>query len=229
MYLSKIEIGNSRDWLRRICQSGTRDALFREHQFIWGLFDNTPDQKRDFLYRREDQPGRPPFFYLLSQRQPLQDHADLNIQPRSFEPRLKTGDRLRFSLRANAVITRKADDHSKRRIRRDIIDAKVDEYKARFSDPDDRPPPSVIHQEAAEDWLTHQGQRHGFRIETLWVENHSYHRVRKPGDDNTRRFASLDLHGELTVDDPEAMVEALKTGLGRSKAFGCGLLLVRRA
>ncbi len=67
-----------------------------------------------------------------------------------------------------------------------------------------------------------------FQIETLWVENHAYHRVKKPHDSNTRRFASLDLHGELKVDDPEAVVKALKTGLGRSKAFGCGLMLVRR-
>lgn len=228
MYLSKVDIRDPRDWARRQCQSNARSALFREHQFIWELFDNAPDQLRDFLYRREDRPGTTPFFYVFSQRQPRQDDPGLDIQTRVFEPRLQAGDRLRFSLRANAVVTRKADDHSKQRIRRDIIDAKVDEYKARFSNPYERPSPAVIHQEAGEEWITRQGQQHGFRPDQVWVENHSYHRVSKPKDKNVRHFASLDLHGQLTVDDPDAVIAALQTGLGRSKAFGCGLLLVRR-
>ena len=228
MYLSKIEIRDARDWVRHACKTGMRNALFREHQFIWNLFNNSPDQQRDFLYRREDQPGRPPFFYLLSHRQPVQDHAGVVVQTRPFEPKLEPGYSLRFSLRANAVITRKADDHGKRRIRRDIIEARVDEYKARFPDSADRPPPAVIHQEAAEVWMQRQGERHGFEIDVLWVENHVFHHVHKPKDSNMRHFSSLDLHGELTIQEPGAFLEMLENGLGRSKAFGCGLMLVRR-
>jgi CRISPR-associated protein Cas6/Cse3/CasE subtype I-E len=42
------------------------------------------------------------------------------------------------------------------------------------------------------------------------------------------RFSTVDFSGELTVIDPTAFALALRDGLGHSKAFGCGLMLVRR-
>jgi CRISPR system Cascade subunit CasE len=39
----------------------------------------------------------------------------------------------------------------------------------------------------------------------------------------------LDLEGTLEVCDPQAFVAALGHGFGRGKAFGCGLMLIRRA
>lgn len=226
MYLSKVTLADPQAWCKR--RRKIRDALFGEHQMIWELFDNTPNQQRDFIYRREDGPGELPFYYVLSRRQPQYAGADLIYQSKEFSPLLKVGDRLQFSLRANAVITRKVDDHSNKRVRRDIIEAKVDEYKKQFPHPEDRPPPSIIHQEAAQDWLDRQGDVHGFSVDEFWVWNHRFHKVRKPGDPNIRRFASLDIRGQLTIADPEKTGEALRNGLGRSKAFGCGLLLVRR-
>ena len=43
------------------------------------------------------------------------------------------------------------------------------------------------------------------------------------------RFSTVDLSGELTVLEPEIFANALYDGIGHAKAFGCGLLLVRRA
>lgn len=226
MYLSKISLADPQAWFRR--RRKIRSDLFREHQMIWELFDNSPAQKRDFLYRREDRQGELPFYYVLSRRQPRYAGMDLIIQSKEFSPFLKTEDRLQFSLRANAVITRKVDHHSNKRIRRDVIEAKVDEYKKQFPRPEDRPAPYIIHQEAAEEWLKRQGDVHGFTVDEFFVENHVFHKVQKPGDPNIRRFASLDIHGRLTVADPKKTGEVLRNGLGRSKAFGCGLLLVRR-
>lgn len=225
MYLSKVQFDPARLRCRDLA---IHHDLFREHQMIWELFDNRSDTRRDFLYRREDRPGQLPFYYLLSAREPLGGEG-MRIDTKPYEPLLRVGDRLTFSLRANAVVTRKPDDHSKRRIRRDIIEARVDHYEAQFPAPEDRPPPAVIHQEAAEQWMNRQGAQHGFRLDTLRVSNHQYHKINKPGDSNPRRFTSLDLDGLLTVEDPAALRNALFGGLGRSKAFGCGLLLVRRA
>ncbi|MDX2120628.1 MAG: type I-E CRISPR-associated protein Cas6/Cse3/CasE, partial [Gemmatimonadota bacterium] len=39
----------------------------------------------------------------------------------------------------------------------------------------------------------------------------------------------LDLEGTLYVTDPSAFLGALGAGFGRAKAFGCGLMLIRRA
>ena len=41
-------------------------------------------------------------------------------------------------------------------------------------------------------------------------------------------WSALDFSGELTVIDPAAFIVALSKGIGPAKAFGCGLLLVRR-
>jgi len=40
--------------------------------------------------------------------------------------------------------------------------------------------------------------------------------------------STVDFQGILTVTDPELFRKALYEGLGKSKAFGCGLMLVRR-
>ncbi len=39
----------------------------------------------------------------------------------------------------------------------------------------------------------------------------------------------LDYEGVLTVEDPVLFLSALTVGFGRARAFGCGLMLVRRA
>jgi hypothetical protein len=41
------------------------------------------------------------------------------------------------------------------------------------------------------------------------------------------RFSTVDLTGELVVTDAERFATTLASGIGRAKAFGCGLLLVR--
>jgi len=41
------------------------------------------------------------------------------------------------------------------------------------------------------------------------------------------RFTTVDLPRELVVTDAERFAITLASGIGRAKAFGCGLLLVR--
>ena len=48
------------------------------------------------------------------------------------------------------------------------------------------------------------------------------------GKDENLRFSSANLFGELTVLDSGRVRSALPEGIGHAKAFGCGLLLVRR-
>ena len=43
------------------------------------------------------------------------------------------------------------------------------------------------------------------------------------------QFGVLDLVGTLDITDPAAFVIRLGQGFGRAKAFGCGLMLIRRA
>ena len=39
----------------------------------------------------------------------------------------------------------------------------------------------------------------------------------------------LDYEGELEVREPSAFLLAIRDGFGRAKAFGCGLMMIRRA
>ena len=41
-------------------------------------------------------------------------------------------------------------------------------------------------------------------------------------------FSEIDFAGALTVADPEKLRAALFTGIGRARAYGCGLMLVQR-
>jgi CRISPR system Cascade subunit CasE len=62
--------------------------------------------------------------------------------------------------------------------------------------------------------------------------------LRIDGDDTVRisrgggkpvEFGRLDFEGVIEVTNPAALLAAVVTGLGRARAFGCGLMLLRRA
>ena len=242
MYLSKITYSptHQAEMVKALTQHRN---LFHEHQMIWGLMPQDADSKRDFLYRK-DESERFPFYYLLSERLPDNIPDFLQVQSKAFSPHLVESGQYGFSLRANAVITRKADDISKRRIRRNIVEAKADEYKQRFPATGDRPSSAVIHHEAGEQWLSGQGEKHGFKLRDLSVSNHLFHKHQnKDSNSGRRQFASLDFDGTLEITNPEKFVQSMYSGrpnpdpkndslvrgLGRSMAFGCGLMLIRKA
>jgi CRISPR system Cascade subunit CasE len=90
---------------------------------------------------------------------------------------------------------------------------------------------------ALENWLTKQGERLGFELVVdddglSKLQNSSYlwhglpAKAKKKGDKSG--FSAVDFSGELQITDMSKFKEALFTGIGRSKAFGCGLLLIRR-
>ena len=79
---------------------------------------------------------------------------------------------------------------------------------------------------ACSKWLIECGRARGFEVDAakLSVEAYTQHR----GKDEKLRFSSVDFSGELTVLDAGKFGAALTQGIGHAKAFGCGLLLVRR-
>ena len=56
----------------------------------------------------------------------------------------------------------------------------------------------------------------------------AYEQSKASKRDHNIRFSAVDFSGELLVTNPELFQPALCNGLGHAKAFGCGLLLVRR-
>ena len=227
-------------------------GAYEEHQWLWERFFLAPrGTPRDFLFRRIDS-GVAARFYAVSERPPRTDVPGWEVKPIHYAPKVSIGERLRFDLRANPVITRSgevrpnADDSVKQRdkgtegraarhkiVRHDVVmDAKkrllAERGIARWSDWNDPDKPALyalVH-EACGRWLVAAGGNRGFSVDeaTLSVDAYTQHR----GKDQTLRFSSVDFSGELTVLDPTRFVTALTQGIGHAKAFGCGLLLVRR-
>lgn len=201
-----------------------------EHQWLWRLFPAPEGKPRDFLFRRRDV-GEIPRFYVVSKRPPLPQSTAWNIRTRDYAPALEIGARLRFDLRANPVVTPHA--HDGKRSRHDVV---MQEKKrllrerglARWQDwqDDDKPALYEIVRKTCGAWLRSRASRLGFQVdeESLAVDGYQRHSEK----DGRLRFSTVDFSGELTVINPTAFAVALRDGLGHSKAFGCGLLLVRR-
>ncbi len=218
MYLTRLTLLEHPDTGAIVRRLG--DA-YREHQMLWQLFDPDPDAERDFLYRRDVHRGRPRYF-LLSRRPPVNPLGLWHIDPpKRLEPRLQPRQRLAFSLRANPVVRRGRERH-------DVVMERKRRMNWKALPASERPPLMTLAHDAGVDWLRRQGERHGFRFdpEAVRVDGYRQHHCRRGG--RTIRFSTLDFTGLLTVTEPDAFVQALYQGIGPAKAFGCGLMLVRR-
>ena len=84
-----------------------------------------------------------------------------------------------------------------------------------------------------ENWLNAQGERLGFELvmgsdglNKLQNSGYAWHSLNSKG--KKAGFSSVDFTGRLCVTDKAKFEQALFHGIGRSKAFGCGLLMIRR-
>jgi CRISPR system Cascade subunit CasE len=166
----------------------------------------------------------------VSKRPPLTQSTAWNIQTRDYAPALEVGARLRFDLRANPVVTHA---HDGKRGRHDVV---MQEKKrllkerglARWQDwqDDDKPALYALVREACGAWLRSRASRLGFEVDevSLAVDGYQQHSEK----DGRLSFSTVDFSGELIVIDAAAFGTALSEGIGHSKAFGCGLLLVKR-
>jgi CRISPR system Cascade subunit CasE len=195
------------------------------HHLVWSLFADSPDRRRDFLWR-EERPGQ---FMALSSRPPEDAHGLFDLDYKPFAPLLEPGDILGFSLRANPVISRQTE-HGKRGQRHDVV---MDALRQATGADRAAERPGII-ASAGVAWLHRQGETHGFTpADNICVDGYETVRIvrqktsagKKPGP---IRFGRLDITGMLRVSDPPRFLAALAAGFGKSQAFGCGLMLIRR-
>jgi len=200
------------------------EAMDAHHRVIWSAFTEASDQ-RDYLWRAD---GRGTF-YTLSKHAPVESDF-VDVQSRPFTPALSPGDRLTFLLRANAVRTVTYPDDlapngKPRRRKQDVVMHKM------RSDDLDRSDRMDVAQTEGRHWLDRHGERAGFTVASSQVS--SYGTVTIPAGRGRRRgqphFGIMELTGSLEVADPDAFLPALSAGFGSAKAFGCGLMMIRRA
>lgn len=215
------------------------------HRILWLLFQHDADCTRDFLWRDEGA-GR---FMILSKREPADPHRLFEIETKEFSPALAPRDRLKFVLRANPVVNTKSPDAGyvkSERARGKRVDVVM---HALWSVPrDDRKVERArITREAGAAWLMAQGEKAGFKLvqeggRELVVDGYAQIPVERRKD--KRRPASysvLDLKGEIEIVDPTKFLRKaflggqdeagheIAPGFGAAKAFGNGLMLIRRA
>ncbi|GJD65409.1 type I-E CRISPR-associated protein Cas6/Cse3/CasE [Methylobacterium frigidaeris] len=135
---------------------------------------------------------------------------------------------------------------------------KKDEHRLKTLLPDDRQKLRLeIERDVLSGWLARQGRESGFRPVTapdadgvarpvLTIDGDIQRRLpydakrlretprRRNLTENPRHkhpavaFTTFDLDGEIVVEDPARFLAQLPKGFGRAKAFGCGLMLIRR-
>lgn len=196
---------------------GARTAA--AHRLLWSLFSGAADQSRDFLWR-EEAPGQ---FLALSSRPPADPDSLFEVECQEFAPVLAVGDRLGFRLRANPVVARAAAGKGRGK-RHDVV---MDALHA-------LPPGERAAQRLAKvaeiggAWIARQGEQAGFAL-TGAPSVDGYETVRLPREGAPPiRFGQLDIEGVLRVENPALFIARLAEGFGRSRAFGCGLMLIRR-
>ncbi len=201
--------------------------LDAHHRLIWSLFADNPDRRRDFLWRAEGG-GR---FTLLSARPPAQSALFEPVETRPFAPDLAVGDSLAFALRANATRTFEISTASvggrPRKAHRDVVMLALHNLprEARAAKR------MQFAQEAGAAWLEGQGARAGFDLINATVADYAVAAL--PGHVGRRahqpQYGILEATGEIAITDPAAFLARLAQGFGRARAFGCGLMLIRRA
>ena len=134
----------------------------------------------------------------------------------------KTGKRLGFEVRI----------HPTRRVRRPIGNngkTHIAEYDAFMMQALDSRKETRKREDVYRDWLSERLQRNGgARLESARLK--SFQRVRAFRKHHARHIEGPDalMQGTLVVGDPAAFMELLKHGVGRHRAYGYGMLLLKQ-
>lgn len=249
-YFSRIQLDATHPDVELALYAVAGAGAHSEHQWLWRFFSTDRDAVRDFVFRRMDPDSRHAHavYYLVSQRQPRAPHPAWRVDTREYAPRIVPGTRLAFELRVNPVVTRSGHRHdivmdAKAALATDAGYAAWTEMPATQQATITEQGYAFIQQRVAR-WLDGTlgepgfAARHGFalvqhagNIPPLRVDGYRRHRLAAKDKNDQQRawFSSIDLAGKLTVTDAERFTAALHHGAGHAKAYGCGLLLIRRA
>jgi CRISPR system Cascade subunit CasE len=200
---------------------------YGQHQALWKLFNANKSERNgraEFLFRC-DKKNSLPVFYLLSQRKPLDILGTWLIESKALDPDIRAGDRLAFKLRVNPTISKPVDAGRRGKRHDAVMDAKV-RLGWKEIPLAQRPPLAQVVQDAGEKWLCSRQARLGAQIdENLRADG--YRTWRRQGSKGIE-LATLDFEGSLRVTNADRFVQSMFDGIGPAKAFGCGLLLVKR-
>jgi CRISPR-associated protein Cas6/Cse3/CasE subtype I-E len=188
------------------------------HQLVADLFGDRSD--RGYLYRvTRERPGGVEVLVLSADsplppdRLPVRDWgAAVDVQSKPFLPDLIAGQSLDFEIRLNAtqVVT---DEHAGRKQRTDVWEAvwRADKQTSRT--------PNDVYGEYLRRKLEDAAE-----VLTLRMTERGEVRARRGDRVDSIRFVAVNVIGTLRITDASRFLKIMSDGIGREKAFGCGLL-----
>lgn len=218
MFLTRMQLNPQRLGARRLLSSPQN----LHAAVLAGFSDARPKEDGRVLWRLDTQPSHKVLLYIASPDKPdlahLVDQAGWPTteawQTRSYDDlleSLRTGQRWQFRLTANPVRSGRRDGWTETK------------------------PLGHVTVKQQEQWLLDRTERHGFRICASTVGEHdpdvglvnrTVRRFTRAGTQVTISMATFE--GHLEISDPDALRRALTNGIGRAKAYGCGLLTLAK-
>ncbi|MEU3036581.1 type I-E CRISPR-associated protein Cas6/Cse3/CasE [Streptomyces griseoaurantiacus] len=252
MFLSRFRVNTARPGARRLLSSpqAMHAAVMSSFPHILPTDNPAPDAAR-VLWRLDQRSRAEVMLYIVSPDRPDLTHlveqagwpaaaANDPEQPgwqtrpyATFLDRLSTGQRWSFRLTANPVHTIRRKEGEPRKLTAHLtpvhqmnwlLDAER-QKRGGFrilEKPDDR--------RLLPHGTTHKGKpHHGDRYELTVGDMRNLSFDKSRGSDGNRRgkpvtLVTVTFDGRLEITDPDALRRTLTQGLGRARAYGCGLL-----
>lgn len=224
MFLTRLQLDPGRPGTRRLLASPRT-----VHGAVVKAFDGKEmivEGQGRVLWRLDHASGNRLHLYVVSPAEPDLTHVaseagwpEHPVQTRDYTPllnRLEKGQIWNFRLAANPVRSVRTDDEQTRTKRTAQL--------------------TVAGQTK---WLLERQERLGFEVMSttrdhelmvhdrrgLWFDK----RERETGERNRVPLYSVTYDGRLRITDPEALRHALVSGVGKGKAYGCGLMTLAPA
>lgn len=206
MYLSKLTL-NPQPQARLVQRD--LSSPYEMHRTILRAFPDRQDGGPGrVLFRVEPiADGQPPVVLVQSDKQPdwsplvsLPMYLAVPARVKEAQPRLRQSQRLRFRLRANPTVKKKAE--GKENGVRHGIAVEADQLA----------------------WLQRKGQAGGFAILDVAIQRAA--KVVSHAAKGSQTHLAVDFEGVLEVVDPLLLQQTLASGIGPAKGFGFGLLSV---
>ena len=224
MYFSRLTFNSQKNKNPILFRSLFKNN-YREHQILWDLFSGDPSAKRDFLYRQVFEKGNLKY-YVLSRRKAFDKSGIWKIEgPKTYNPALKKGQKLFFVLKANPTLSSPRGEKK----RHDVVMHEKSLRGFKNLPLDKKPLLHELVRDSCIKWLKKKAAANGFSFNENEVAVDGYRQIQIYRRNKNICYSSVDFQGLLTVFEPEIFKEALEKGIGKSKAFGCGLMLIKKA
>jgi CRISPR system Cascade subunit CasE len=175
--------------------------IYDLHQRLWRGFSDS-GESRDFLFRAERRPRKQALILVQSLSPPQWEEvfSPARFMVKGYDPVFRAGQRFYFHIRVSASV-------------------------AKSNGPGKQPTRKPLPWSRYEKWFSEQGAKRGLetltvsRLGEVFVSSHKKKRF---------SIAGQTLNGTLQVTDPELFLSTYQGGIGRSKAFGFGMLSLKK-